>query len=70
MRWRGQLHKRGGNGEGPGDKGHLVGSTWHVPNNKVVVIAVRYPKTTSEMGICRTSANLMDFRSFSLSSKV
>jgi hypothetical protein len=50
MRWRGQLQKSTGKDGGPVDMGHLMGSTWHVPNNEVVVIAVRYPKTMSEIG--------------------
>ena len=37
---RGQLHKSEGKGIGPGDIGHLMGLTWHVPNDEVVVIAV------------------------------
>ena len=68
MRWRGQLHKSEGKGGGPGDMGHLLGSTWHVPNDEVVVIAVCYPKTMSEIvAFCRMSTNFIDFRSSSLS---
>ena len=37
-------------GGGPIDMGLLVDWTWHVPNDEVVVIAVRYPKTMSEIG--------------------
>jgi hypothetical protein len=31
--------------------GRLVGSTGHVPNDEVVFIAVRHPKTKSEIGL-------------------
>jgi hypothetical protein len=46
----GQLHKSKGKGIGPGDIDHLMGLTWHVLNNEVVVITVNYPKTISEIG--------------------
>ena len=50
MWMQGQLHKSKGKGIGPGDIGHFVGLTWHVPNDEVVVVAVRYLKTVSEIG--------------------
>jgi hypothetical protein len=51
MRWRGQLQKSTDKAGGPEDIGLLVRWTWHVPNDEVVVIAVRYPKTMSEIGL-------------------
>jgi hypothetical protein len=50
MWWQSQLTKSEGKDSVPGDTGHLMGSTWHVPNDEVVVITVRYPKTMSESG--------------------
>ena len=49
MQWRGQLCKSKEKGGVPVDMGLLVDSTWHVPNNEVVVIAVCYPTTRSEI---------------------
>jgi len=49
MRWWGQLRKSEEKGGVPVDVGLLVDLTWHVPNDEVVVIAVRYPTTRSEI---------------------
>jgi hypothetical protein len=66
---RGQLHKTKGKDIGPGDIGHLMGFTWYVPDDEVVVITVRYPKTMSELGLGRMWTNLIVFRPSTLSSK-
>ena len=50
MWWWGQVHKSEGKDVGPGPTGHLMGLTWHVLNDEVVVITVRYPKAMSEIG--------------------
>jgi hypothetical protein len=45
----GQLHKSSETDGSPVDTSLLMDSTSHVPNNEVVVIAVCYPKTMSEI---------------------
>jgi hypothetical protein len=49
MWWRGQLCESEEKGVGPVEIGLLVNSTWHVPNDEVVIITVCYPKTKSEI---------------------
>jgi hypothetical protein len=48
MQGRDQLEKSTDHTGGPKSIGLLMRSTWHVPNDEVVVITVRYPKTMSE----------------------
>ena len=47
--WQGsQLREAGKKGVAPDSVGLFVDRTWHVPDNEVVIIAVRDPRTKSE----------------------
>jgi len=50
MWFRRQLNKSEEEQNVPVERGQVMDWTWHVPNDEVVVIAVCYPKTKSEIG--------------------
>ena len=50
MLW-GQLCQSNENGDGPVNMGHLMGSTWHIPNNEIVIITISYSETMSKLVI-------------------
>ena len=46
-RWRHQREKTTENHEAPVELGYLMGLHWRVPNNEIVVVAVRHSDTKS-----------------------
>ena len=48
---------------------HLMHSTWHIPNNEVMVITVSYSKTMSENSLGKMPTDLIALRPSALSSK-
>jgi hypothetical protein len=50
MRWGGQSRESKEKGSSPVGFGPPMDWAWHVPNDEVVLIAVCYPETKSEIG--------------------
>ena len=68
MKW-GQFHKSRYKGNHPIGMSHLMHSTWHIPNNEVMVITVSYSKTMSENSLGKMPTDLIALRPSALSSK-